>query len=539
MKLDDATPKKDVIYIDIEDDITSIIDKVTHSSQAIVALVPPKRIGALQSVVNLKLLDRAATSAKKRVVLITNDHALTALAAGVAMPVAKNLQSKPEVAVVDGPTDAEDEVIDGEEIAVATTVDTVNDEPVAESVTEAAANHEKRTSSRRSGISVPNFDAFRNKLALIGGGALLIVGFLVWAIIFAPHAKITITAKTTPYGVNKLLSATAGGQLNPDTASLNAVTKEVKKTVTVDFTATGKKDVGDKATGPVSFSNSTFAAKTVSAGTKLTTDGDLTFTLDASVTVPAATFPCGNIFCATPGTANGTVTALEPGTKYNTASGSLSGAGTGLTAKFTSAASGGTDKTVTVVSEEDAASAKDKLQTQDANAVKAELKKQFASDVVAVEESYTVTPGNPIVAPAVGQEATAAKLSVETTYTMIGFARSDVRAIVEQDLKKQLAGIPNQSIYDAGMDSLRFTGYSLQDKTYKVTIQTTGAVGPSIDSTTLAKQLVGKREGEIQQLIKTYEGIKSVDVAFSPFWVTTAPSSDKITISFQIDNAKH
>ena len=92
-----TTPKKDVIYVDIEDDITSVIEKVKEAKASIVALVPPKRIGVLQSVVNLKLLQRAATSAKKRVVLITNDQALIGLAAGVAMPVAKNLQSRPEL----------------------------------------------------------------------------------------------------------------------------------------------------------------------------------------------------------------------------------------------------------------------------------------------------------------------------------------------------------------------------------------------------------------------------------------------------------
>jgi len=47
---------KDVIYIDVEDDITAIIGKIKASSEKIVALVPPKRVGVLQSAVNLRLL---------------------------------------------------------------------------------------------------------------------------------------------------------------------------------------------------------------------------------------------------------------------------------------------------------------------------------------------------------------------------------------------------------------------------------------------------------------------------------------------------
>lgn len=50
---------KAVIYIDTEDDITAIIDRVKAAKSDIVALVPPKRTGVLQSVVNLKLLRRA------------------------------------------------------------------------------------------------------------------------------------------------------------------------------------------------------------------------------------------------------------------------------------------------------------------------------------------------------------------------------------------------------------------------------------------------------------------------------------------------
>ena len=86
---------KDVLYIDVEDDITTIIGKIKASKDKIIALVPPKRIGVLQSAVNLRLLTRTAELNDKRIVLITNDHALSVLAASANIPVAKNLQSKP------------------------------------------------------------------------------------------------------------------------------------------------------------------------------------------------------------------------------------------------------------------------------------------------------------------------------------------------------------------------------------------------------------------------------------------------------------
>ena len=47
---------KDVIYIDVEDDITAIVGKVKASKERIIALVPPKRVGVLRSAVNMRLI---------------------------------------------------------------------------------------------------------------------------------------------------------------------------------------------------------------------------------------------------------------------------------------------------------------------------------------------------------------------------------------------------------------------------------------------------------------------------------------------------
>src|SRR3982750_3848561 len=90
-------PSKDVIYIDVDDEITGIIDKIENSPQKVVALVLPKRAASLQSIVNMKLLARSAGTAGKNTVLITSEQALLPLAGAAGLHVAKNLQSKPEV----------------------------------------------------------------------------------------------------------------------------------------------------------------------------------------------------------------------------------------------------------------------------------------------------------------------------------------------------------------------------------------------------------------------------------------------------------
>src|SRR5580693_8910099 len=88
---------KDTIYIDIDDEITGIIDKLRNSKGKVVALVLPKRATVFQSVVNMKLLKRAADAEKKNAVLITSEAGLLPLAGIAGVHVAKTLTSKPEI----------------------------------------------------------------------------------------------------------------------------------------------------------------------------------------------------------------------------------------------------------------------------------------------------------------------------------------------------------------------------------------------------------------------------------------------------------
>lgn len=528
--------KKDVIYVDIEDDITAIIAKVKDSSAPIVALVPPKRIGVLQSMVNLKLLQRTAHTAKKRLVMITSDPALTALAAGVSMPIAKNLQSRPEVPEITAIQTDDGDVINGEELPLAMhtgatlSSKTTEDSPASSSDTPAALSAASKAPNKTTAKSrVPNFDKFRNKMALIIGGVTLLVVLLVWAFFFAPRATVTITARTTSYDVDKSLVAVAGASLDAGKGTLPVIIKEIKKTASSDFTATGKKDVGETASGTVKFSTSNIDSlgTVIPAGTELTSASGLVFTTDSSVTITLQNYRG----------ATTAVTAAERGSKYNGASGAVSGAPSGISAAFADASTGGTDKTVTVVSEQDAASARDKLAGSDAASIKSDLKKQFNSDIVVVDESFQTRAGDPIVSPAVGEEASAGKVTLETTYTMMGLQRSDLKSIVDADIKRQIQGIPNQKIYDNGLDKLRFSKVTPIEGGYQAMVESTGYVGPQIDSNKLAREIVGKREGEIQAHVKTLEGIEAVDVNFSPFWVSTAPAADKIVIKFQIKDA--
>jgi hypothetical protein len=82
------------LYLEADEDITSAIDKLKHSPASSVQIVVPKRSTMLQSIINLKLLKKAAQQSHKDLVLVTGDKIATDLAARVGLAVAPTLGAK-------------------------------------------------------------------------------------------------------------------------------------------------------------------------------------------------------------------------------------------------------------------------------------------------------------------------------------------------------------------------------------------------------------------------------------------------------------
>ena len=546
--------QKDVIYIDVEDDITSIIGKVKAAEHKIVALVPPKRAGAIQSAVNLKLVLRAAESAGKKLVLITNNAALVALAGSASILVARNLQSRPEMAEVPAlEVDDEDDIIDGSRITGkdkdADSTDDAVEEVIAGEGEDAKSLAPKRSREAlgaaavmKSKIKVPDFNRFRKKLFLIISGVVLLVGFLVWALIFAPSAKIIITARTTDSALST--KVTLGDSLTTSLkdGSIKTVTKTSKKAVSVPFTATGKKDVGEKATGTVKIvpDPSIIAPKildgpvVVPAGTKVTSaSGSIYLTNQALV------FTVANWSTTKSGQSVG-VTANASGAAYNGATGSASGP-SGYTTTFTTPTSGGTDKTITIVQQSDVDAVADGVSSSsDADVAKQTLAKTFGADYVVLPDSFKQDAAAVKPAPAVGAESTDGKGAIagEIVYSLTAVPKAELTVFLDAYFAQQIDGMTNQKVYSNGIGSVAFTNLNRGDTTLAANIATNGKYGPKISEQDIKTNAKGKQYGEIQSDIKDTAGVDSVDIKFSPFWVSAAPNDvNKIRVEFKVNGS--
>lgn len=545
---------KDVIYIDVEDDITAIIGKVKDAKEKIVALVPPKRIGVLQSAVNLRLLTRAAKQNDKRLVLITSNTALIALAAAAQVPIAKTLQSKPELAPIDAlEVDDGEDVIDGSQLPVGEHAKTapgaavVSSSPIEDLIKEDPAGDISRAAppapgqtppkpKAKSGIKVPNFNSFRKKLVFIAGGGVLLIVFLVWAIFFAPRATVVITARTSDLSVNDQVTLSTTASTSLAAKSVKLVSEEYRKDVSADVDATGTKEVGEKATGKMKLTRSSVSSNPISvpAGTSFTSNG-LTFVSTESAVLSGTTVGPGGIVqdSATVG-----VQATKVGDEYNLSARSYESNVGGFTATGTDM-SGGSKKQVKVATNEDVQDALSKLINENNATAKKELTKQLDDTTVKIIDQTFKSSQDAVASnPAVDAEVPSGKTKVTATliYSLSGVEKSAYNKYLDDYFAKQVKEQEDQRVYDNGGSKVTFTNVAPAGNGFTANIVASAKIGPQIKDNEIKDLAKGRRYGEVQSSIEAIQGVDNVDIKFWPFWVSSVPNdTKKISIEFKLN----
>jgi hypothetical protein len=561
-----AANDKDTIYIDVDDEITGIIDKLQASDGKVVALVLPKRAAVFQSIVNMKLLKRAADSSGKNLALITTEAGLLPLAGVAGIHVAKTLNSKPEIPNAPKLDDDAEESVDEEgELATAAATgaavaavagdkavgDLAGKPPVENGVETLTLDDDTLPSDSPSGppksksfdppakgkgkgkkgnkFKIPDFDRFR--LLLIGGGLLLIflIIFGILAIKVWPKATITIDtdAQSIDSNVGLNLSTTAK-ELNKADGTIPAKQVQQQKTYSQQVATTGQKNNGNKASGSVNLTNCSGNPVTIASGTGLSSSGN-TYITQQSVTVPDSTYTKQGT-CHNDGRATVTIIAQNPGSAYNGATNFTVAGQSDVSGSPASSISGGTDNIVHSVNANDITNAKAKINTSDP-AVKKSLEDQLEKSGYHVIDA-TYSTGTPTTAnsAAVGAVADNVTVTETVTYSLFGVHKDDLKTLVENDVSSQI-DTNKQKIQDAGIDSANFNVESQSATDAKVTMTTKAIAGPDIDVASIQKNAAGEKAGKIKGDLDGNPGIKSVEVNLSPFWVSSAPkNTDKIHI---------
>lgn len=564
---------KDTIYVDIDDEITALIDKVRASNAKVVALVLPKRAAVLQSIVNMKLLKRTADNEKKNLILITSEAGLMPLAGAVGLHVAKTLSTKPEIPpppnvgseaeTVDEdlnfPLGGDEELPDltensGKAAAVGAlaeaakqsssaaktdpnleTLELDNEDEVQKKPKEGAGAAAAAHTPKSKKLKIPNFDRFRLILLLGITGLVVLIILLVLALDVWPHA--TIDIKTNASNVNTNLTLTLDTQAqsaDPVSGDIPAKMVSEQKTYSQTVNTTGQKNEGTAATGSVTMTaadcNGTFGGApsfTIPAGTGVSYNS-LTYITQGDTQMNYSGFKHNCFDYTSSGSTN--ITAQGVGSSYNASNISNATVAGYPEASANGSASGGTDNIVQVVAQADISSATSKISAGNSSSAESDLSNELKGQGLYPVDA-TFSAGSPQItsSPNVGDQSNTVTVTETVNYTMYGAKLSDIQAVVDSNIRSQTSS--DQNIITDGVNQGAFKQQSSNATTDQVGITTLAEVGPNISVSQIKRESAGKSPSQIIDVIKQNPDVTNVTVKLSPFWVSSAPGASKITVN--------
>lgn len=562
--------QKDIIYLDVDDDITDIISKIKKSKENFVALVPPKRNGAIQSAVNLRLLSKMSKTAGKNMYIVTHNLALSKLASSAKIPVAKTIDSKPELFKIDNDQEIRDDIIEGKDISIGehagmpesssqikhnlskikinnNSIDSAIDDIEEDDISSEKNTNNSKIKDKRKGslVKVPDFGSFRKKLILGILSLAVIVPILIWALVYAPAATIIIRAKVSPQTINETVALSSTVASDVAKNKLKVVEQKIVKPESIEFKATGQADVGDKAKGTITIKNCDSEFILPAGTTFKSSSNSLLYKTTSQYKVPAFS-GSGRSTCVNSSSHTGSssitisVIASQSGSSYNIESDQYTSStiGSYLAYASGSAMTGGSSRVSTVVTADDVQKAKEQLVGKSTNDMQNQLKSLFSDDHIVISESFAVAREDAVATPAIGEESiSTAKIVSNTTYTIYAVNKADLDIFLNSKLEGVVNSKPNQKIYDNGKNNTKFNTFVKNETNFSVEISTIAKIGPKIEEETVKELSAGKIYGDVQSRLEAISGIESVDIKFSYFWVTTVPSdTKKITVEFNIND---
>ena len=289
-----------ILYLDIDDEITTAAGRIRDAAEPKIALVLPSGSRLATSRINFRLLAREAVEHNRVLAIVAADPAARALAASAGLLAFGSVAAFEEAAaagLLAGASQAQPAMVTPALVAPAFEPDSPGSAAgTMEAMREDSAPGDPRP--RSGGASLPVVASGRSQrgrnprqvAVLVAGLVLLLVGVVLAATIL-PSATIVLTPRGVPIGPVSLVvradpsaskvDATAGvvpaQRLNKDFAANGA------------FAATGKRVVATTATGSVTFDSiNTVGPVAVPAGTHLSTLTGIVFVTTAPVTVPPA-----------------------------------------------------------------------------------------------------------------------------------------------------------------------------------------------------------------------------------------------------------
>ncbi|MDP4000193.1 MAG: hypothetical protein Q8Q11_02045 [bacterium] len=578
------------IYLEPDEEITSVVDRLRELDDKEVAIVVPKRAALLQSIVNLKLLRFQAEQQGKRINIVTTDKTGRNLASAVGLTVHQKMPEGGEAVKESAVREDADQPVEiqykrrppkepkkpsddtaGTEIGykkgkgpelvkreikgappeppeTPETPEPSEPAPALSKPQEPDASGEPRFSvPKTKGVKprvpqvklpkIPKPSLRLPKLGKLGklgrrGPVIIVIALVVLltggtaAAVVLPRATVTVVPKTEPFKTKI-----------PVKFSTTAPRVDAKDNIvpakTIEITKPGS--LKAQATGR-------------SIGGE-PARGEITVVNELNRNQPLVArtrfqSPDGKVFRAQSGIvvpAGGTTTvqvvADEGGTNGNLKRGlrlSIPGlqSTTAVYGKVDKNLSGGTNADDTTISQADVERAKSRLGQRLAEEGLAEAKKKLPVGSTLNPEVAAVTVLSSSVSPAVGATAKTFVTQGSARITYFAYDEKTLRRLIETDLRAKVPG--GTTLVEQREERFAVGGSSDQELDTDLVIETFTV--PGLSEADIAEAIAGKSPEEAKRVITGNGQATGVQIDLWPFWVRSLPGdAAKVEVRFNAD----
>lgn len=513
----------EIIYLVVDDEITSAAARLRRTEAERIALVLPYGSRLATSRINFRLLAREAGARGKRLEIVAADASARALAGSAGLAV------HPSVAALEGgepgaPTPAPIEAAAPAPAADGTETRVLAVPKVAERV--------PIVGRRRPPI--------RTRTALIAAAvvvAILAVGG-VGAFVYLPTATIVLTPTSEKIGPLQLSVQAREDVTTPDQATLTVPAKTFDFDVQAfqTFTTTGVKVTEAKATGNVTFQNcDTTSSVSIPADARVSTKGGVGFRTVARVTMKRASFFPKPV-CPTSSVG---VVAEVAGTAGNVAAGEIDQIPPAYNPVVISVSNaqpttGGVHTETPEISQRDI----DAATTQLTTALRDDFDRQVRegtgvpAGTTLFDATKVLGASTPSLDPAtlLGQAVSEFQLGLSATGTVLGVDQSPITALAEASLASQVGDGWQLA---SGSTTIKIGDPSVSASVVSFPVSVTATRNRIVDRDALIAQIRGLVLAEARARLDDYG---QVQISLWPDWVSTIPT-DTSRISLTIEAA--
>ncbi len=560
-----------IFYIDADEEITSVIDRLKKSKEGDNFFVVPKRALVLQSAVNLKLLKKEGERLKKEIVFITQDQQGKILARKAGILLGSLPEEVKDGAGKEFPGGKEKELI-ARKTSKKNHLENIGSKeffdagggaprqsakapakiirlkfkegkttrlPAAEKnfYREKYSGFAKEEKLKRMFLADYNKEANRHdarhvapvspkikKTFIVLGISCFIVAAAVAAYLFIPRAEIIIYPRHETKEINIEITG-EDGRGNAD-ISLKAIPSRVtekEKEITLSYPATGNSSLsGQKAHGKATiFNEYSSSSQILVATTRLLSQEGKLFRLVKGVTVPGTSVKEGK---TEPGKIEAEVMADEAGEEYNIGSSRFSIPGFSGGPKYEkfyafseSSMAGGSssgEKTLNV-SQQDIDEAKKKTEAEAKKLAEEELKKELSeSEVFLSEAAEEIILESSSLAKA-GDAKSVFEYRAKVKLKTFVFFEKYVKEITADNLREELGDKMTADLASVQLE-YRYPDADFKKRIIRFKVQGKIAAFQEANLEELKKELLGKNSNQIKDVLREHSEIEKIEVNFRP-----------------------